>query len=52
MRRCGRIDDISVVKHCLTTRTHGALVEIERAIAAAKLKHNGFLKELGLSPLP
>ena len=32
--------------------THGELVEIEKAIAAAKLKHNGFLKELGLSPLP
>jgi type I restriction enzyme M protein len=32
--------------------THGALVEIEKAIAAAKQKHNDFLKELGLSPLP
>ena len=32
--------------------THGELVEIEKAIAAAKQKHNGFLKELGLSPLP
>ncbi len=32
--------------------THGALVEIESVIAAAKLKHNDFLKELGLSPLP
>lgn len=32
--------------------THRELVEIERAIAAAKLRHNGFLKELGLSPLP
>jgi type I restriction enzyme M protein len=32
--------------------THGELVEIEKAIAAAKLKHNAFLKELGLSPLP
>ena len=34
------------------TATHGELVEIEKAIAAAKEKHNGFLKELGLSPLP
>ena len=32
--------------------THGALLEIEKSIAAAKLKHNSFLKELGLSPLP
>ena len=32
--------------------THRELVEIEKAIAAAKEKHNGFLKELGLSPLP
>ena len=32
--------------------THGELVEIEKAIAAAKQKHNAFLKELGLSPLP
>jgi len=31
---------------------HGELVEIEKAIAAAKQKHNDFLKELGLSPLP
>jgi type I restriction enzyme M protein len=32
--------------------THGELVEIEKTIAAAKQKHNDFLKELGLSPLP
>ena len=32
--------------------THGELVEVEKAIAAAKHKHNGFLKALGLSPLP
>ena len=32
--------------------THGELVEIEKAIAAAKQKHNTFLKELGLNPLP
>jgi type I restriction enzyme M protein len=32
--------------------THGELVEIEKTIAAAKDKHNSFLKELGLSPLP
>jgi type I restriction enzyme M protein len=32
--------------------THGELVEIEQAIAAAKQKHNAFLQELGLSPLP
>lgn len=32
--------------------THQELVEIEKAIAAAKAKHNAFLKELGLEPLP
>lgn len=32
--------------------THAELVEIEESIAAAKDKHNAFLKELGLSPLP
>jgi type I restriction enzyme M protein len=32
--------------------TQGELVEIEKAIAAAKAKHNGFLKELGLKLLP
>jgi len=32
--------------------THQALLEIEKAIAAAKVKHNGFLEELGLKPLP
>jgi type I restriction enzyme M protein len=32
--------------------THGALIEIEKTIAAAKHKHNDFLKELGLSHLP
>ena len=32
--------------------TRGELVEIEKAIATAKQKHNGFLQELGLSPLP
>ncbi len=32
--------------------THGELVEIEKAIATAKQKHNAFLQELGLSPLP
>ena len=32
--------------------THDELVEIEKAIAAAKEKHNGFLKELGLKLLP
>ena len=32
--------------------THRELVEIEKAIAAAMEKHNGFLKELGLSLLP
>ncbi len=32
--------------------THRELLEIEKAIASAKDKHNGFLKELGLSPLP
>jgi type I restriction enzyme M protein len=33
-------------------QTHQLLVEIEGAIAAAKDKHNAFLKELGLKPLP
>ena len=32
--------------------THGELLEIENAIAVAKQKHNEFLKELGLDPLP
>jgi len=32
--------------------THGELLEIEKAIAEAKHKHNAFLKELGLSQLP
>ena len=32
--------------------THGELVEIEKAIEAAKKKHNDFLKELGLKLLP
>lgn len=32
--------------------THAALVETEKAIKAAKEKHNAFLKELGLPPLP
>ncbi len=31
---------------------HAELVEVERAIAEAKQRHNGFLKELGLKPLP
>jgi type I restriction enzyme M protein len=31
---------------------HAELVEIERAITAAKQRHNGFLQELGLKPLP
>ena len=30
--------------------THAELVEIEKAIAAAKQKHHAFLNELGLSP--
>ncbi|MCX7277778.1 MAG: type I restriction-modification system subunit M [Burkholderiales bacterium] len=32
--------------------TNRALVEIEKAITAAKQKHNGFLEELGLNLLP
>jgi len=32
--------------------THGELIKIEKAIAAAKQKHNAFLQELGLSLLP
>lgn len=33
-------------------QTHQDLVEIEKAIAVAKDKHNAFLLELGLKPLP
>lgn len=32
--------------------THDKLVDIEKDIASAKEKHNAFLKELGLPPLP
>jgi type I restriction enzyme M protein len=32
--------------------THAALVQIEQEIAIAKQKHNAFLLELGLAPLP
>jgi type I restriction enzyme M protein len=32
--------------------THQQLVEIQKAIATAKDKHNAFLRELGLKPLP
>lgn len=32
--------------------THLELVEIEKAIRTATTKHNGFLTELGLFPLP
>lgn len=32
--------------------THGKLVEIEKTISGAKAKHNEFLKELKLPPLP
>ena len=32
--------------------THGELGDIEKAIATAKQKHNAFLQERGLSPLP
>jgi type I restriction enzyme M protein len=32
--------------------THAELVEIEKAISTATRKHNAFLKELGLPPLP
>ena len=32
--------------------THQELVTIEKAIAEAKDKHNAFLRELGLKPLP
>jgi type I restriction enzyme M protein len=31
---------------------HAQLVEIEQAITEAKQRHNGFLQELGLKPLP
>jgi type I restriction enzyme M protein len=33
-------------------KTHDELVAIEASILAAKEKHNSFLKELGLRPLP
>jgi type I restriction enzyme M protein len=32
--------------------THKELIEIEKRIQESAAKHNGFLKELGLSPLP
>lgn len=32
--------------------THKELIEIEKRIQESTAKHNGFLKELGLSPLP
>ena len=32
--------------------THQQLVDIEKAVVAAKAKHNEFLKELGLKLLP
>jgi type I restriction enzyme M protein len=32
--------------------THTQLVEIEREIRESTAKHNEFLKELGLAPLP
>jgi type I restriction enzyme M protein len=32
--------------------THGELVEIERTISSTREKHNQFLRELGLPPLP
>lgn len=32
--------------------THAELVAAEKEISAAKAKHNGFLEELGLPPLP
>jgi len=32
--------------------THAKLVEIEKSISGAKAKHNDFLKELKLPPLP
>ena len=32
--------------------THGELVEIEKSIQTATMKHNAFLEELGLPPLP
>jgi len=32
--------------------THGKLVEIENTVLATTRKHNQFLKELGLNPLP
>ncbi len=32
--------------------THRELVEIEKQIRKSTAKHNAFLKELGLSPLP
>lgn len=32
--------------------THGTLVELERTVTSAREKHNKFLVELGLPPLP
>jgi hypothetical protein len=36
----------------LRQHTHKELVEIEKQIRESTAKHNAFLKELGLSPLP
>ena len=34
------------------TVTHDELIEIEKQIRESTAKHNAFLKELGISPLP
>ena len=34
------------------TATHDELIEIEKQVRESTAKHNAFLKELGLSPLP
>jgi type I restriction enzyme M protein len=39
-------------KEVVLAETHAELVEIEKAITKSKAEHNGFLKELGLPPLP
>ena len=57
-RRREGLDDVvgrarlQCLRDGLAAAAHKKLVEIEQEIQEATAKHNGFLKELGLSPLP
>jgi type I restriction enzyme M protein len=46
------ISTATAEKEIVLETVNAELVEIEKSIRAAKAKHNEFLKELGLSPLP